>query len=172
MKIEDFSIGHDFTNATGVVWRCTDKGSRTILAIEINDDRDPAWFIGPPYVVEEVIFDERAMSGCFTSLVSALAERLEDRDHPGFPGDAVKHMMETRRNNRASYPNSRLLRYDRLNSKGEIAHPYAAGLVGDTWIIQVYYVYTEEFSVVPESDFIKWPVATAEDYKVSKSQYL
>lgn len=171
MYINDFSVGLTFTNATGVTWRCTDKGSRTILAIEVDPTRDPAWYQGPPYAVEEVVFDERSMSGCFTSLMSALEERSQDRDHPGFPGEAVMAMMDSKRHTRASYPNMRLLRYDRVNPDGDIAHPYGASLDDGIWVIQVYYVYTDEFGIARESEFIKWPVATADNYKASKKKY-
>jgi hypothetical protein len=38
-------------------WHCTDVGRRTITAIELKPDLDPAWYCGPPYSVPEVVFD-------------------------------------------------------------------------------------------------------------------
>ncbi len=59
----DFTIGLEFKTATGL-WRCTDLGSRTIIAIKIDDDKDPSWYVGPPYAVAEWVFDEDDMGGC------------------------------------------------------------------------------------------------------------
>lgn len=165
MKVADFSIGLNFTNATGVDWRCTDVGTRTILAIKIDPARDPAWYKGPPYLVDEVVFDERAMSGCFTSLENALIERAADSYHPGYPGEAVKTMMRVRRSTPETYPNKRLMRYDRVSVDGVIMHPFGAELIQDAWVIQCYCVYTNEFTTVDELEFIKLPVAVDEDYK-------
>lgn len=64
------------------LWRCTDAGSRVIVAIridalELNDDAPGArriltqaeaeadgWFNGPPYAVIEDVFDEDDLEGC------------------------------------------------------------------------------------------------------------
>ncbi len=84
MKHNDFSIGHEFYTATGE-WRCTDLGTRTIVAIKIDilvnayrDDQgksgfervsdDQSWFNGPPYGVAEHVFDEYDMEGCYAEL--------------------------------------------------------------------------------------------------------
>ncbi len=64
MTHEEFSIGEEFQTATGR-WRCTDVGTRTIAAIKIDESRDASWLAGPPYAVEEVIFDENDMAGCW-----------------------------------------------------------------------------------------------------------
>lgn len=50
------TIGMEFIS-DGNRWRCTDKGSRTIVAIKLDQD-DPSWYNGPPYGVAEVVFDE------------------------------------------------------------------------------------------------------------------
>ena len=85
MNRKDFSIGREFWCA-GKRWRCTDIGSRVIIAIclaphEIvnslpgnlpGDPRrkihsitdDASWFNGPPYAVLETVFDEDEMQGC------------------------------------------------------------------------------------------------------------
>jgi len=75
IKHEDYSIGLEFKTDTGI-WRCTDIGQRTITAIKISDititttkpdgssttrldeSPDTSWFNGPPYAVQEVVFDE------------------------------------------------------------------------------------------------------------------
>lgn len=64
MKHEKFSIGCHFFNAKGK-WRCTDVGTRTIVAIELDDHSpDVSWLYGPPYNTEEVVFNEEDLKGC------------------------------------------------------------------------------------------------------------
>lgn len=71
MKHSDFEIGLEFGTATGL-WRCTDIGTRTIIAINVTDDS--SWMNGPPYAVAERVFDEYDMDGCYTSLEQALID--------------------------------------------------------------------------------------------------
>ena len=40
------------------VWRVTDVGSRTIVAIRLDKGDDTSWYAGPPYAVAEYVFDE------------------------------------------------------------------------------------------------------------------
>jgi hypothetical protein len=63
MKHSDFKIGFEFLTETGR-WRCTDVGSRTVAAIRLGLDHDPAWYDGPPYAVLEQVFDEDGIEGC------------------------------------------------------------------------------------------------------------
>jgi hypothetical protein len=63
MKHSDFSIGREFLAETGR-WRCTDVGTRTIVAIKRDHDNDPSWYNGPPYAVAETVFDEDDIEGC------------------------------------------------------------------------------------------------------------
>jgi hypothetical protein len=65
----EFYIGCEFTTMHGKhAWRCTDVGTRTIVAIRINTDGnmpiDPSWFRGPPYALAEIAFGEDDMPGC------------------------------------------------------------------------------------------------------------
>lgn len=69
MNHGDFEIGLEFATASGW-WRCTDVGTRTIVAIKVTDD--PSWMNGPPYAVAEQVLDEYDMDGCYTSLEQAL----------------------------------------------------------------------------------------------------
>ena len=88
MKHSDFFIGKEFFSATGK-WRCTDVGSRVIIAISLEpremvrsyqDDNgarqeerfissDPRDLAGPPYCVVEHVFDEYAVEDCHESPV-------------------------------------------------------------------------------------------------------
>jgi len=81
MKHSEFTLGGLFW-CSGRQWRCTDIGSRTIIAIRIDSvdvDGDvpelrrtlsrseaeaDGWFKGPPYAVVEVVFDEDMRGGC------------------------------------------------------------------------------------------------------------
>jgi hypothetical protein len=61
---KDFTIGQEFL-CGDKRWRCTDKGTRTIVAICLDDHpEDPSWFNGPPYAVAETVFDEEDMQAC------------------------------------------------------------------------------------------------------------
>lgn len=72
---KDFFIGLEFYTAAGK-WRCTDMGTRVIVAIRIDYVKvrnnttteivtdDPSWFDGPPYAVAEQVFDEFDFDGC------------------------------------------------------------------------------------------------------------
>lgn len=62
MLRSDFKIGDEFRTTTGT-WRCTDIGTRTIIAIKISDYDDASWFNGPPYAVVEHVFDENDLPG-------------------------------------------------------------------------------------------------------------
>src|ERR1700722_17012580 len=86
LKHSEFIIGETFWCGTRE-WRCTDIGTRTILAICLDDgevveyspgppekkttrvlsrsEREArGWFKGPPYAVAEDVFDEYDMGGC------------------------------------------------------------------------------------------------------------
>jgi hypothetical protein len=83
MKHSDFTIGAEFLCGDRR-WRCTDIGTRVIVAIclenkgyvDYKDGQErirkltkeeaeaEGWFIGPPYAVEEVAFDEDDMEAC------------------------------------------------------------------------------------------------------------
>ena len=85
MILKDFRIGLDF-RCGGKIWRCTDVGSRVVVAISLephevvsleNDPSDPsktierhhitddpAWFNGPPYGIVEHVFDEDDLEAC------------------------------------------------------------------------------------------------------------
>jgi hypothetical protein len=62
MHHSDFYIGLEFYTATGR-WRCTDLGTRVVVAIRL-DTRDSSWHNGPPYSVSESVFDEYDVDGC------------------------------------------------------------------------------------------------------------
>lgn len=85
MKQGDFQIGVEFWSG-GKRWRCTDVGSRVIVAISLephevvnyvlNPDGTalgkpkrhlsdvPSWLNGPPYAIVEHVFDENDQLAC------------------------------------------------------------------------------------------------------------
>jgi hypothetical protein len=82
MKHADFKLGDEF-RCGGRQWRCTDIGTRTIVAIRLDQVEvgsnqpelrrtlsrvEAEWFNGPPYAVNERIFDEHDIEGCSPAL--------------------------------------------------------------------------------------------------------
>ncbi len=85
MTTKDFHIGLEFW-CGGKRWRCTDVGTRVIVAISLeahevvsserdpNDPStrierrymtsDPVWLDGPPYGIVENVFDEDSLEVC------------------------------------------------------------------------------------------------------------
>lgn len=59
---EEFQLGTEFYTAAGK-WRCTDIGTRVIVAIKL-DQTNESWYNGPSYAVAEVVFDEYDFGGC------------------------------------------------------------------------------------------------------------
>ena len=64
MEHGDFDISKEFMTVSGT-WRCTDIGTRTIIAIRVSDCDDTSWLNGPPYAVVEMVFDENDLGGCW-----------------------------------------------------------------------------------------------------------
>jgi hypothetical protein len=63
MKTSDFTIGQEFWTDGGH-WRCTDIGTRTIIAIKL-DQKDPRNYNGPPYSIAEHVMDEYDLVTCY-----------------------------------------------------------------------------------------------------------
>ena len=63
MRHDEFKIGMVF-KTNGGTWRCTDIGTRTVIAIKISDHHDMSWLNGPPYAVSETVFDETDLAAC------------------------------------------------------------------------------------------------------------
>ena len=95
MELSDFAIGETFWTHVGAL-RCTDVGTRVVVAVKLGPrevsraesvdgglritkriDDDPSRLNGPPYAVEEVVFDENELLGCFRTE----AEMLGDGAH-------------------------------------------------------------------------------------------
>jgi hypothetical protein len=62
MEHADFRIGMEFLTAAGR-WRVTDIGTRTVIAIKL-DQTVPLKYNGPPYSIVESVFDESDFGDC------------------------------------------------------------------------------------------------------------
>lgn len=62
MEHSEFEIGKEFF-CGGNRWRCTDVGTRVIIAICLNQ-KDERNYNGPPYSIGESVFDEYDIGGC------------------------------------------------------------------------------------------------------------
>ena len=97
------------------LWRCTDIGTRTIVAIRIDrvevggspprrrtlsgaEAEAEGWFRGPPYAVVESVFDENDIEGCAPGLGRKTHEpaRADPRRCRSGPG-ADRRRLATRR---------------------------------------------------------------------------
>lgn len=172
MKHDDVAIGTCFETGTGQRWCCTDVGRRTLTAIELVPEVDPAWYRGPPYAVPEVVFDELDIADAFLSgedAIEAALAHADENPHPGYPNQAVMAMMRTRLLEEArAYPRPRLLRIDRIDANGEPLHPYAALPTSNGWRILLYAPFTNTFSALPERVFVQLRPATRPDWEARK----
>lgn len=166
MRLPDFYIGLEFVAGAGFRWRCTDVGARTISAIRLTG-RDPVWHAGPPYISEEVVFDELDIERCdltHEDAIRASARRLEASAHPGFSAKTLSIMLEASCADPAHrYPNQRVLRLDRRRTDGEILHPYAGRKMGEGWTILLCLPFLDSFDAMPECEFIALPIASDKD---------
>jgi hypothetical protein len=101
MQHDEFQIGVDFW-CNALRWRCTDIGSRTIAAICLDRvqavssgphrrsvrqlDRAAAdsegWFNGPPYAVQEHVFDEDSIVDCSSEPDEPITIVMKDSSNP------------------------------------------------------------------------------------------
>lgn len=185
MKLKDVRIGTEFQTAEGRLWRVTDVGTRTLSAIVIETpDRtlpdgitNASWLNGPPYIVEEVLFDEKDIDGAFLSIETAVQETKRDRSaHPGFPhevmGRIIRGSMDghrDRRMGRPVYPFPRVLRFDRFDQDlMDVLHPYATALEPDGWVVKVYRLFDRTFHELPDRAFVALPLATEQHLRQAR----
>ena len=168
MKIEDFEIGKKFYGPAGFEWLCTDKGSRVIVAIMLDYDKEDYWFKGPPYSVEEKVFDEHEMESLYCDTQNMLSERIDSIDksyHPHFDSEDVFKMMKEKDR---CYPNQKLLTRDRVSKEGYILHPYSAIKRDNVWFVKVFELFAKEYLEMPEEEFVQLPYSDEEAMKKRK----
>ena len=162
MKHYDFALGMEFMSSGGLRYRCTDIGTRTILAIslEVDDDR---LLEGPPYMQDEIVFDEVDMERCFTSLKEAIQMSTRKSKHPGYSSSAMKAMIKSKGDDYFRYPRKNLLRQDRLFS-GDVVHPFAIRQDAGEWKVFCYLIYADRPIEFSETDFLSLVIATDENF--------
>jgi hypothetical protein len=96
MELSDFAIGETFWTHHGA-FRRTDIGTRVVVAVKLGPrevsraesvdatlritkriEDDASWLNGPPYAVEEVVFDENELVGCFRTEAELLSDGEAD----------------------------------------------------------------------------------------------
>lgn len=162
MKLDDFEIGKTFYAQAGHKWLCTDKGTRTITAIFLDYNKSEVWFKGPPYSLDEEVFDETDMDSCWTDLAEELVERSAPSVHPGFDFEDVKLQLNAINMQYQGFRKN-LLKRNRLGPDGEIYHPYSGRRVNDTWYVLLFELFTRAYSEMPEDEFVALPLATEKD---------
>lgn len=166
MKHAEFHRGLEFVGSGGFRWRCTDVGTRTIVAIRLEHSA-ATWYQGPPYIAEEVVFDEHELPRCHLTEEDAIRAAVAEADtsgHPGYPQDAMERMMKARYEvSGRRYPHAGVLRFDRRRNDSEILHPYAARQEHKAWVVQLYLPFLQTFTEMAEADFIALPITTAAD---------
>jgi hypothetical protein len=161
VKLADFRLGLEFIGPTGLKWRCTDIGTRTVAAINLVHE-DPAWYRGPPYIIREVVLDEKDMEACHRDIDELLAERHEKTPASYLPrcvSEDFFQLLQEDSGPLARYPNRRLLRFDRLRGDGEVLHPYSARQAHNgEWLLQILLTLPRTYIEMREADFILLPV--------------
>ena len=173
MKIKDFKIGEKFFGPAGFEWLCTDKGTRTIVAIMLTPDKGAEWFVGPPYSLEEVVFDDYQMERCYSDTMEMINDRIDNLTvHPGFLAEDFLKMIKEKRSSRLTrkYPREKLLKRDRIGVDGEIWHPYDAYKKNDIWFVKIFEVFSREFSEMKEDDFARLKFSDESAMRARKMQ--
>lgn len=175
MKLEQFNIGDTFYNSGGYEWLCTDKGTRTVNAIRLSAHKDKSWFNGPPYAVNEYVFDEYDIGGCYLSTESLILESLDKvkvSSHPGFRQEDVDKIMDEKFNEKnIGDRNRNLMKRSRVGDSGEIFHPYGCSKKSDGWYIKTFELFSHEFSQIHENKFVTLKIADENNLKARAEDF-
>lgn len=164
MKHSDFSIGTRFFTVVGL-WVCTDVGTRTIAAIRIPDDTEEErmgatveqWMQGPPYVVEERLFNENDLRLAYQDWAKMIFERMQSR-HPCYRSEDMRRLIKGDFKLRLSP----LFSNDRLRGD-ELLHPYDLKGKGNSSQVEVFEPFTRTWTTLSVSEFLALPAATEAD---------
>lgn len=161
MEISDFYPGLVFNSAGGLEYRCTDVGTRTVLAVLLSGV-DPIFVQGPPYIQTEEVFAEHELKQCFLNLSDALVKACEPSNHPGFSTDEVKTMLEGRFSPETlAYPRRNLLKADR-DLADDVAHPFSITRTDKGIRVRYLTLKSKTFLEMGEIEFAKLPLTTPE----------
>lgn len=170
MEMGEFDIGAPFFTNTGA-WVCTDKGTRTIVAIKV-DEHDMSWLSGPPYFVAETVFDEHDIEGCWLDDAQAWESKAKEvnieTESPVPVEIALEAVHISQSEETAAYPYQRLLRWPR-SREGKALYPVGARRKEGAWHIVVR-SQGNEIIEVPEGLFRALPiVASAASRRIANS---
>ncbi|AXH60250.1 hypothetical protein [Pseudomonas amygdali] len=161
MEISEFYPGLVFNSAGGFEYRCTDVGSRTVLAVLLSGV-DPVFVQGPPYIQTEEVFAEHELKQCFLSLADALVQASEPSAHPGFSTDEVKTMIEGRSSpEMLTYSRRNILKADR-DLADDVAHPFSISRTDKGIRVRYLTLKSKVFLEMSEIEFAKLPLTTPE----------
>jgi hypothetical protein len=79
MRSSDFRIGMECW-MSGARRRCTDIGTRLVIAIKLNQDDDPSWYKGPPFGVCESTIVLKEANPLFRSYYLGTVENLHAQE--------------------------------------------------------------------------------------------
>lgn len=175
MKINDFKIGQTFHGSGNFLWLCTDIGTRTITAIFLDPKKEDIWFKGPPYDVNEVVFNEIDMQLCYTgSIVNGIALSLNKNSlHPHFNSKdsfkMIRQAIDDKKSNdyKIFGYTPAILKRDRVSPDYRILHPYSRYVDKNVNIVylRVYDIFNCTFEEILEDIFIHYPPAQRSDFE-------
>ena len=168
MKITDFKINEKFFASGGFAWLCTDIGTRTITAIFLDPEKDDNWFVGPPYSVDEQVFDEHMIKTCYKSLQTMITDRVTKNNyHPGFHSEDVFKMFDELEIDEEKYNflghDCKILNREKISPDYRILHPYSREYIDDVWYVNVFDVFNHTYETVNEDIFVGYRFSTEDD---------
>jgi hypothetical protein len=95
MLLSDFRIGMEFW-MSGARWRCTDIGTRLVIAIKLDHDDDPSWYDGPPYAVCEHTIDRHDFTACSLTRYDGNSESYTDEEVERIRNSGMANIVEYR----------------------------------------------------------------------------
>jgi hypothetical protein len=92
MRLSDFRIGMEFW-LSGSRWRCTDIGTRLVIAIRLDHDDDPSWYDGPPYAVCECPIFQHDFTACSLTRYEGNSESCTDEEVERFKNSGMDDIV-------------------------------------------------------------------------------
>lgn len=138
----------------------------------LDSTKDKSWFFGPPYAVEEVVFDEYDICSCCQEQNEIIIQRLNNLEksaHPNFFSEDVFKITEEAHTNNYKYKS--ILKRDRVGYNGQIFHPYSAIRKEDGWHIKIFELFSREYSEIHENEFVQLKLSDEQAMKNRKDNF-
>lgn len=166
MKLQQFEIKKSFYLQNGDEYICTDICQHSIVAIFKNPRLKDIWFQGPPYVLEEVIFEEKDFYSCFENKADIKIISPPDPLYISFfSTEEVQYLKNHKVKISSQYSRLKILDYDRKSSNGDILHPYFIEKEKEEWIVHFVNLQDKYFDTMSEKSFLLLPTAQDQDYR-------